>query len=380
MKDNWLILIGLAVVVAAVGLGIWWRGVHPRGETVSALKIGALLPLSGSTATYGINAKNGIALAVEEVDAAGGVNGRSIEIVYEDTQADPQIGSVGARKLIAVDDVPVIIGPMASPVTLAVAPIAEENHVVIFSPSSSAPAITTVGDYVFRDCLSDSYEGVVLAALAFDTLGELTAAILYINNDYGKGLAQVFEEEFTRLGGKVVALESFEQDTTDFNDQLGKIKEANPETIVLIGYAEMAEILKEARELGMEQQVLSSVMFDNPGILEKAGDAAEGVLFTTWTPDPATPSVALQSFEVAYRQKYGSQPGIFAAEAYDALNILAKVIQESSYSADAIKAALYGVRDYPGASGSISFDRNGDCTKPIFVKKVENGKFVYAHL
>jgi len=339
--------------------------------------------LSRDTSAYGENAQNAIDLAVEEINGAGGINGAKVRVVYMDTKATTDVGVTAFERLIEDRSISAVIGPMSSPVTLAVAPLAEAEHVVLVSPSASNPEIAAAGDYVFRTCLSDQYEGLILARLAVDTLGYQTAAVLYIDNEYDRGLVDVFSAAYEERGGTIVAREAFAAEATEFPETLGRIKalgriaEAAPQVILLVGYAQMGDVLVEARAAGLTQQVLSSVMFDNPEILAAAREAAEGVLFTSWTPDPATPSPERQAFDAAYQARHGVHSGIFAAESYDAMHLLAEVIGQRGDSGDAIRAGLLNTSGYLGASGRITFDENGDCLKPVFIKTVRDGEFIY---
>jgi branched-chain amino acid transport system substrate-binding protein len=382
MKEKWILFAALVAGLVLLGLGIR-VGQCPLWPAPSAVQepeeveFGALLPLSGDTAAYGETARNAIDLAVEEINASGGIHGLQVRVAYMDTKAMPSAGVAAFEELTEDPSISAVIGPMSSSVTLAVAPLAEAKRVVLVSPSASNPQITSAGDYVFRTCLSDQYEGLVLARLAIDTLGAQTAAALYIDNEYGRGLVDVFGTAFEERGGAIVAREAFPEDAAEFAVPLGRIAEAEPEVILLVGYAQMGDVLIEARSAGLTQQVLSSVMFDNPEILAAAGEAAEGVLFTSWTPDPALPSPERQAFDTAYQARYGVRPGVFAAESYDAMYLLAQAIGGSGESGDGIRAGLQDVAGYPGASGPITFDENGDCIKPVFVKTVQDGEFVY---
>ena len=380
MKEKWILFAAVAMGLLVLGLGIRMGrcplGLGPAvGE--AEVEIGALLPLSGDTAAYGENARNAIDLAVEQINGAGGINGAKVRVAYMDTKAMTGVGVTAFERLIEGRSISAVIGPMSSPVTLAVAPLAEAEHVVLVSPSASNPEITTVGDFVFRTCLSDEYEGLVLARLAVETLGHQTAAVMYIDNEYGRGLVDVFGAAYEERGGVIVAREPFAAEATEFAEPLARIAEATPQVILLVGYAQMGDVLVEARAAGLTQQALSSVMFDNPEILAAAGEAAEGILFTSWTPDPAIPSPERQAFDAAYQARHGVAPGIFAAESYDAMHLLARVIGQDRASGGGIRAGLHDIAGYPGASGSITFDEDGDCIKPVFVKTVRDGEFVY---
>lgn len=373
----------IGVIVIALGILLFASGCIDNDnvdEQLEKIKIGAVLPLTGGAAKYGENAKMGIDLAVDEINAAGGINGKEIEVIYEDGQATPQQTLSAFRKLTSVDNVPVVIGEMASSATLAIAPIAEENKVILISPASSNPSMTSSGDYVFRTALSDNYEGEEMAKVARQKLNLTNVSILYINNDYGVGLKDVFKKDFEEMGGKIVSIEVFDQDATDVRAQLAKINGVTPEAIYLVGYKEMIQILKQKKELGIETRVLSTIMFDDPEILEKTGDAAEGTIFTTWAEDPSGGRVDLINFRQNFETKYNAEPESFAAESYDALKVVAAAIEKYGYDADAIKKGLYETQSYPGASGVISFDSNGDVVKSLSLKKVENGTFVFVKL
>jgi branched-chain amino acid transport system substrate-binding protein len=363
-------LVSVFLVVALVATVLGFFGCAKKAEEI---KIGAILPLTGSQGKYGENAKKGIDLAVKEENSRNGVNGKKIRIIYEDSQSSPRQAVAAARKLIAVDHVPVIIGEMASSLTIAIAPVAEQNHVVLISPSSSNPDITHAGEYIFRNCVSDVHEGSYVVRVARDLLGLKKVAVLYINNDYGEGLKRIFVQEFEKSGHHVVTTQKFEPNATDFRPQLAKIKKSRPEGLFLVGHKEMILALRQFKELNLKYQIISTVMFDDPEILEKAGDAAEGTVFTTWRLDLKRKEA--QEFLNSFKSEYGTEPGIFAPEAYDALKIVASAIESGGYSADGIKNALYEIREYPGATGETSFDENGDVMKPLVLEVVRNGEF-----
>jgi branched-chain amino acid transport system substrate-binding protein len=190
----------------------------------SEIQVGVILPLTGSAGKYGEDAKLGIELAAEEKNSQGGIDGKSVKIVLEDDQSEPKQTIAALRKLIAVHKISVVIGGMTSSSALAAAPIAEQNRVVFLSPSASVPALTKAGDFIFRNELSDSYGGVSQAELTWNKLGIKKVAILYINNDYGVGVKDAFQQTFVNLGGQVVEAQPFEPDAQDFRSQLTLIK------------------------------------------------------------------------------------------------------------------------------------------------------------
>jgi branched-chain amino acid transport system substrate-binding protein len=216
-----------------------------------------------------------------------------------------------------------------------------------------------------------------MAEFAYSRLGVKKVAVLYINNDYGVGLKNVFEKRFTELGGSIISTESYEQSSSDFRTQLSKLKTLNAEAIYLPGHTkELGQILKQAKELGIKVQFLSVVGFESPQTLQIAGDAAEGVIYTAPAFDPKSADKLGKQFVTKYRNKYGRDPENFAAHAYDAMNIIAVAIKEGGYSSEGIKKSLHKIKNYPGVSGLTTFDENGDVEKPAMLKTVRDGQFI----
>ncbi|MCK4655014.1 MAG: penicillin-binding protein activator [Candidatus Cloacimonetes bacterium] len=366
----------IIIVLAGLMILTFFIFINSCAKKEKVIKIGAILPLTGGAAKYGESAKRAIDLAVEEINSTGGIKGSKIKVIYEDDQALPDKGVSAIQKLITVDKVPVVIGAMPSSVTLAMAPIAEKNKVVLFSPASSNPKITEAGDYIFRNDVSDIFEGGKMADEAWRRLKFRKIAVLYINNDYGAGIKDAFVYSFTILGGEIVVTENFEQGTTDFRTQLTKIKQDDPEAVYIVGYKEQIQILKQFRELGLKSQILATIMLEDPEIIQKVGDSAEGAIYTYRAYDPNSEQKEIKEFVENFKVKYGIEPDNWAAQCYDALNIIALAIKDSGYNSDSIKKALYGIKNFPGVSGLTTFDENGDVIKPIKLKTVKNGKFV----
>jgi len=365
-----LIMIGLVLG------GLVWTGCQKKAEE-KVVKIGAILPLTGDGAKYGEATKKGIDLAVEEVNEKGGILNKSLEIVYEDSQADASKAVSAFRKLINVQHIKFILGPLSSTEVLAVAPIANKEKIIILTPAASAPQITYAGDYIFRNVMSDLYDGRAMAAYAVREMGKRIAATFYINNDFGIGLKNSFKEQFEKMGGKIVLEMSFERGDNDYRPQITRIKNAHPEIIFLVGQAKMAEILRETKEMGIKLSIVSFSMFEDPDILKIAGGAAEGVIYTYRVFDPNGENPVVKHFVEGYEKKYGAQPDIFAGLSYDATRILALALERGSFEVEKVKEDIYGIKDFPGVVGKTSFDKNGDVRKPIGIKKVENGEFVW---
>lgn len=341
------------------------------------IKIGAILALTGDAAKYGESVKNGFEFALQEKNSSGGIKGKKIKIIFEDSKADPKLAVSSFNKLIDIDKVQVVLGPMSSSEVLAVAPLAEKKKIILFTPTASAPSITNAGDYIFRNVTSDLFEGEELASFAFNDLRLKRAAIIYINNDFGIGLKDSFKRKFEQLGGSIADTETFEQGSTDMKSQISKIKSTNPEAVFIVGYKEMGSLLKQAKELRLKTQLLSFSMFEDPEILKIAGDITNGVYYTYRSFETTSDEEVVKKFIDNYKAIYKTEPDIFSALGYDALRIIIYAMERSGTTADGVKQALYSVKDFPAVTGSLSFDKNGDVVQPMGIKVVKDGKFIW---
>src|SRR3989338_5667050 len=340
----------------------------------ATIKIGAIIDLTGPVASIGQDMAKGAQLAVDEINAAGGVNGMKLEFVLEDGKCAPKDATAAYQKLTSNDNVVGIIGPTCSGEALAVSPISAETKTITVSSSATSPDLTAKGgDYFFRVVPSDAFQGKVGAKLAADK-GKKNAGILYLNNDYGVGLEKVFKAEFESLGGKVLASETYEQDATDFRTQLTKLKAQNVDVLYFVAYPSSAgQALKHVKELGLNVLIVASEGINAKEVLDVAGAAAEGVVITV--PKTNKDENALK-FAASFKAKYNKEPQIYVPETYDAVKVLAWAIGKSDGSRESIKSQLYTLKDYSGAAGKISFDSNGDVSKEYEVLSVVSGKFV----
>lgn len=368
-KKQWTYIVFAVIAVAIIALSC-----EKKPPIHGDIIIGSTLPLSGDAAVWGKNTQEGIDLALEEINAAGGVLGRKLVVVYEDTRALPKEGVTAYHKLTTVDKVKVIIDDSVSSVTLAMAPLAQNDHVVIIATGATAPKISEAGEFIFRVWNSDAFEGEVSADYAFDTLGLRSVAILYINNEYGKGLEQVFKPRFEERGGNIPISESFAQSATDIRTQLTKIQASKPDGLYVVGYPKEIPIaLKQAKELGLSLPLIGTVAMQDPQLIQTAGDATEGLMF----PYPREPSGQdITRFKEAFQKKYGKEPGITADVGYDAVRMIAKAMELlGGTSGEDIRKGLNMLKDYPGVSGTMTFDANGDVHKPMGIKIVKGGSF-----
>lgn len=367
-KEYFVIVLAAALIAAGIAAYLSL----PKEQGV--IKIGHIAPFTGDAAIYGEWERQGIELAVEEINAKGGIKGMQIRVLHEDDQLDPKTGVSALNKLINFDKVSAVIGAPASSVTLAIAPIAEKNKVVLVSAGSAAIKISYSGDYIFRVFPSNAVEGKKLVELAAG-LGIREGAILYINNDFGSELYKVVNEGFATAGGIISASEGYEVGATDFRTQLTKVQAKRAKGVFILGYPkDMALLMKQAIEIGINATFLAPDTFNNPDIVEWSGNATEGVIFVF--PSEGTPE-RWQAFNKKIKDRYGKDANIITAMAYDAMNVIAVAIEKQGISGESIKNGLYGIKDYPGVTGDITFDRNGDVVyRPLSVRMVKGGKFV----
>ena len=369
-KKTWIAVAILALVVVVAIIGT-------RKQEENTIVIGAVLCETGSGAEYGKDTRRGIELALNEINSAGGINGKKVRILFEDSQTQPKTAVSAAEKLISTNKVQVILGAVTSSSHLAISPLADKNQVVIISPGASNPNITTAGDFVFRNWISDSFEGKAMADYLWKR-NVRKVAVFYLNNDYGLGLKNVFVKCFKELGGKITVIESHEQDASDFRTQLTKIVAGNPHAIYLPSYyKEMAGVVNQAAELGLNIPFYSTVTFEDPKLIELAGKNADSVVYSFPYYDPDAPDAHVKTFVSAFEKKFGRKPGIFAAHGYDAARIVFTAIAGAGNSGTVIRNALYATKHFPGVSGATTFDKNGDVEKPVSIKQVKDGKFIF---
>lgn len=341
------------------------------------IKIGAILPLTGDGAVYGIKEKEGIELAVEENNATGGIRGKKIKVIFEDSKGEPARAVSAVQKLISQDKVNVVIGDAFSSPTLAIVPIIDKNKVILMSPTASNPKLSNSSEYFFRVWPSDVAEGAVAANLAVKKLNLKKLAILYGNNDYAIGLKEVFSKTIKELGMEILLTEVYNEGDSDFRAQLTRIKKLSPDGIYLAGYAkEFAKILVQAKELNIKSQFVSCGTFHEPEILKISGMAAEGVVFVQPYFDRASNDINIQKFVKSYENKFGSEAGVYAAHGYDAANVVIHAMKKGGTTSSEIKNILNNIKDFPGATGSITFIKGGDVIKPMRIMMVKGGHFV----
>lgn len=349
-------------------------------NTPTTIKIGYFGDLSGPTFNFGQSAINGVLMAAIEINQSGGIDGRRIDVVIEDDGGSPERAASLAGKLIDEDKVIAIIAGGTSGNSRAAAPKAQSAKIPLISSSATDPAVTQVGDYIFRACFVDAFQGEVMARFAANTLKAKKAAILFdFNSPYSRGLTDYFELSFSKLGGSIVGKLTYTQGDVDFKGQLSTIKQAQPDVIYIPGYyGDVGLIAKQARLVGLEQPLLGGDGWDAPELWQLGGDSLNGSFITThYSADD--PSPAIQKFVQEYKQRYGNlQPDAHAALAYDAMRVLADAITRA-HSTDPAKLrdALAQTKDFLGMTGVISIDPNRNAVKSAVVLKLLDARDIY---
>lgn len=365
------------------------------------LVIGEYGSLTGNDATFGQSTKNGVELALADLieQQQGRIGDLTVRVVVEDDQGRPEEAATVVQKLINQDQVIALLGEVASSRSLAAAPIAQAAGVPMITPSSTNPRVTEAGDYIFRMCFIDPFQGTVMAKFARQNLGLDRVAILKdVRNDYSVGLADFFTRAFTGMGGTIIAEQAYSAGDQDFRAQLTTLKGRNPQAIFIPGYyTEVGLIARQARELGYQGPLLGGDGWESEQLLEIGGAALNGAYysnhFSNDNPDPA-----LQRFLEKYRERFGSEPDAIGGLAYDAARVLFMHLQEmateqpgvfaglSSANAgtDARRAATANLRDriartanFPGVTGEITLDENRNATKSAVVIEVKDGRKQY---
>lgn len=374
----------VALPVIIVLLALAFSCSH-QGETTnqpdrSTIKIGYFGDLSGPTFNFGQSAINGVLMAVDQVNQAGGINGRKLDVVITDDKGSPEEAARLTARMIDQDKVIAIIGGGTSGNSRAAAPKAQSARVPLISPSSTDPAVTQVGDFIFRACFVDEFQGEVMASFAINTLKAQNAAILFdFNSPYGRGLTNFFQASFKQFGGHIVNEQSYTQGDRDFKGQLSAIRASQPDVIYIPGYyGDVAVIAKQARQLGLTQPLLGGDGWDAPELWQLGGDALNGSYISThYSVDD--PSPVIQAFVQEYKQRFGNlAPDAHAALAFDATLLLVDAIRRAgSTEGPNLRDALAQTRDFKGVTGNISMDAHRNAVKPAVILKLMDLRFIY---
>jgi len=374
MRSAVLLPRAVAVLLAAASFAGCGGETAPAGQ---AVQIGFFGALTGPTATFALSGRNGARLAVQEINRGGGVLGKRVELLAEDDRGEASEAASVVSKLITRDHVVALIGENASSRSLAAAPIAQSYRVPMVSPSSTNAEVTKKGDYIFRVCFIDPYQGGVLASFARRTLKAKTGAILVdARSDYSVGLAEAFRSSFEAAGGRLIAELKYTEGDSDFSAQITALAATPPDVLFIPGYyTDVGLIARQARALRLRSILLGADGWDSPKLAEIGGEAVEGAYFSNhYSVDDPSPRV--QKFVGDYRAAYGEAPDSIAALSYDAAWLIADAIKRAgSTEGKRVRDALAASKAYPGVTGTISMDAERNPVKPAVILKVEKGRF-----
>jgi branched-chain amino acid transport system substrate-binding protein len=371
MKITSFIITGIGIL----GLSLGFVGCEKPNKS-NNVHIGVIVPLTGGAAEFGRWARNGVELAVAELNEQTNSSGVKILPIFEDHQNDPKIGLSAFKKLVDADKVLAVISS-GSGTVLAIAPEAERTHTLQLNHAAVSPAIRKAGRYTFTLVNDADVETDEIAHLAVKTLGIKRLAVLYANTAYGVTTRDSVTRSFTKLSAEILGAVAFSENFTDLRAQILQLKEMNPPAIYFIAtIKDSGRLLKQAQELGLKTQWLTYNAFESPEVLQIAGEAAEGVIFTSSNIfDLTNPGPRPARFLKSYLSKYGQRPNLYAATAYDSIHLLAIAAASLDRSKERLQTYFASVKDFEGASGVISFDQNGCVRKPVFLKTVQNGEF-----
>ena len=344
------------------------------------IKIGEVDPLTGGVSQFGIGCHQGFVMAFEEINGEGGILGRKLELVTEDDQSKPGQSSTAVRKLITQDKVVAILGDATSSATLEAAPIAQNDKVPMITPTATNPRITEVGDFIFRVCFLDEFQGRVLAKFTREKLNAAKVVTLIdVKQDYSVDLAKFFKDEFTKQGGTISGEQSYSTGDTDFRAQLTSVRAAKPDAVYIPGYyQEVALIVKQGRQFGLTMPFVGCDGWANQALLTIGGKAVDGCYFTNHF-SPEDPSPIVKKFVAKYQEKYGALPDTFSALGYDAARLLADAIKRAgSADSQGLRDTLAKTAGFAGVTGQISFDANRNASKPGLIVTVKDGRFEIA--
>jgi branched-chain amino acid transport system substrate-binding protein len=365
--------IGVALALAATGL------ILPVLRADDPIRVGQYGAFTGKEAAFGVSARKGVILAFEEINAAGGVLGRPVELLTEDNQSRQGESATIVKKFVARDHVVAVLGGNASSNSLEAAPILQNAHIPMIAISSTDPKVTQMGDCIFRVCFIDPFQGAVLARFAATTLKSKRVAILTsMNSPYSVGLSRVFRERFAAGGGTIAAEQRYSEGDKDFRAQLTAIRGSGADAILASGYyTEAALICKQARALGLTVPIFGGDGWEAPELLSIGGAAVEGVYYSaSYTSESTAPEVA--TFVQRFRARWNETPDSIAALGYDAARLLADAMNRAGTTdGGPLRAALAATRDFPGVTGRTSIDAQRNASKSAVIITVKDGKFAF---
>ncbi len=350
----------------------------PDASAGGDIPVGEFASLTGATASFGQSSHKGTQMAIDEINAGGGVLGRKLRLVTEDDQSRPGEAATVVRKMISRDRIVALLGEVASSRSLEAAPICQQAGIPMISPASTNPKVTEVGDQIFRVCFIDPFQGTVLSKFALSKGWKRVAILTDVKQDYSVGLSQFFKANITANGGEVVSEQSYSSGDKDFKAQLTAIKGAQPDAILASGYyTEAGLIALQARELQIASPLLGGDGWDSPSLVEVGGKAIEGSFFSNHfsIEDPAP---AIQEFLKKYRAKFNAEPDAMAALGYDSAMILADAMKRAGGTESAkLREAIASTKDFVAVTGRITLNKERNADKSAVMLVVKDGQFRY---
>jgi branched-chain amino acid transport system substrate-binding protein len=350
------------------------------GDDANIIRVGEYASLTGKEAAFGNSSHNGTMLGIEEVNARGGVLGKKLKLIYEDDQSKGGESATIAKKLISGDKVVALLGEVASGRSLEAAPICQQNKIPMIAPSSTNPKVTQAGDYIFRVCFTDDFQGRLIANFALKSLKVKKIAMMNdVGLPYSVGLGNFFRDAFTAAGGTILLEKDYTSGEKDFKAQLTAIKGVNPEAIFIPGYyTEAGLIAQQARQLGITVPLFGGDGWEAPELIQLGGDAMEGNFFSThYSAESDSPAVV--EFVKKYKARFkGETPDAMAALGYDTVMVLADSIKRAGTTdGPKLRDAIAATKDFDSVTGKTTLDANRNATKPAVIITIKNGKFKY---
>lgn len=379
------------LAIGLTGTGCANQSANTTTTSATPILVGEYGSMTGSTATFGVSTDNGVQLAVEQINAAGGIFGHPLKIDLRDDEGKPDEALNVVKLMVSQDKVTAVLGEVASTRSIQAAPACNSAEVPMISPSSTNPAVTQRGPYIFRVCFIDPFQGTAAAKFAYNTLrARRTAIMTETTSDYSTGLSKFFTQSFTKLGGTVVADEDYSQGDIDFSAQLTSIKAENPDILYVPGYyGDIGPIAQQARKVGLTCPLLGGDGWDSPKLVVGAGGpggALEGSYFTNHYSE-SNPSPETQKFVADFKAKYSTTPDSLAAMGYDATGVLADAMRREGAPADGIynsksyrqklRDEIASTKDFKGVTGKITIGPDRNPIKPAVILEVKMSNFVY---
>jgi len=367
--------LGVLAMMLVLVLMVLGCGTSKTGQNDEII-LGLTAPMSGDYAEYGNSFKNAAELAIDKVNKDGGINGKKLKIVVSDSKNDPKEAANIAQKYVSDPSIMAVIGDFTTTSSLAGAPIYQKGGLVQLSPTSSHPDFTKQGNYIFRNIATQAKEGPVVAEYTVSDLNKKRVAIIYIKNDWGIVAQENYQKAVEKLGGDVVAVESFlPEQGKDYNAIITKVKEQQPDIIFLgMMYTDAALMAQQMRKQSMNVPLIGTSSLFSEELIKLGGSAVEG-LYLTCSFYPADPRLEVQDFVAKYQEKYGKSPTMFAAQAYDATGLIIEALKGGATDRSSLRDKLASMKNYPGVTGMTSFDENRDVDKGLLKLMVKDGKY-----